>query len=116
MHKEAHVDSELVAKRLRMARAGAKLSLSEMAHEMSKRMKRPISRETVRRIENDARDIELAALVAAAEITGEPLEWLMGRDAVAAVTSSNVDGATGRYLKQGRSLRTARFRLTPVPA
>lgn len=53
-----------------------------------------------------------------AQVTGLPL-WWFDEDprTVALATSSNVDGAMGRYLKQNRPLRNALgFRLTPQVA
>lgn len=112
------MDRTLVAKRIRMARAGARLSLEAMAHEVSKRLPKPVSRDLIRRIEDEERDVELGLLAAMADATGEPLDWLMGREAMSA--SSNVDGATGRQLQPPRRLRInpskSGFGLRPVVA
>lgn len=68
--------NSVLARRLKMARCGADLSLHELADAVSLRLGRRISHELIRRIEIGERDVEFGIIQAVADITGEPISWL----------------------------------------
>lgn len=86
INPEADRRINLQAKRIRMARAAADLSLHEMAELVTRQMGQPISYEKLRRIERGDRDVEYALLRAIASVLGPaiaeetstPLGWLAG--------------------------------------
>ncbi len=63
-----------------MARAGALLSITAMAEAISERTGREVSYSTLRRIEMGERPVEVDVLQAVADVTGQPLPWLLGLD------------------------------------
>jgi transcriptional regulator with XRE-family HTH domain len=63
-------------KRVLMARAGAGLSRQKMAEAVSE-LWEPISRDYIRRIEIGEVDPGLGFLLAAAEVTDQPLAWFI---------------------------------------
>ena len=71
---------QVQGRRVRMARSGAGLTQGELADEIGKRRPRTFTREVVSRIEKGERDAEIGVLAAIAEITGQPLIWLIGAD------------------------------------
>jgi transcriptional regulator with XRE-family HTH domain len=67
-----------VAKRIRMARAGAgNMSRGELASRVSAILDEIVSREIIRRIETEGRDVEATLLWAIAQATDESLDWLL---------------------------------------
>ncbi len=65
---------EAQGKRVKMARAGAGLSREKMANAVSQ-LWEPISRDYIRRIEIGEVDPGFGFLLAAAEVTDQPLAW-----------------------------------------
>lgn len=86
INPEAERRINLQAKRIRMARAAADLSLHELAEMVTEQMGQAISYEKLRRIERGDRDAEYALLRAIATVLGPaiieetetPLGWLAG--------------------------------------
>jgi transcriptional regulator with XRE-family HTH domain len=65
---------QVQGQRVKMARAGAGLSRERMAEAISERWE-PVSRDYIRRIEVGTKDAGYGFLLAAAEVTGQPVEW-----------------------------------------
>lgn len=61
-------------RRVLMARAGVRLSRQKMAEDVSQRWEK-VSREYIRRIEIGEVDPGFGFLIAAAEVTDQPLAW-----------------------------------------
>lgn len=66
-----------VARRVRMARGSADLTLGNLAQQVSAILDTPLSREIIRRVELGERDAEVQLLWAIAEVTGEPFGFLV---------------------------------------
>jgi transcriptional regulator with XRE-family HTH domain len=86
INPEAERRLKLQAKRIRMARAAADLSLHDLAELVSNQLGQSVSYEMIRRIERGQRDVEYALLRAIATVLGPaiveetetPLGWLAG--------------------------------------
>jgi hypothetical protein len=59
-----------------MARASAKMTLGQLAAEVSAVLDTQLSREIVRRVELGDRDAEVRLIWAVAQVTGESFDWL----------------------------------------
>jgi transcriptional regulator with XRE-family HTH domain len=68
----------LIAKRVRMARAGADLTLKEIAQKVSAELGYEVSYEIIRRIEHGQRPADAEVLDAIAKVTGESPWFLYG--------------------------------------
>ncbi len=73
---------DVQAERIRMARAGAKLSLRAFAEAVSQHMVKPISHETIRQLEKGERDAKMGELIAISVVTSKRVEWLAGGSGV----------------------------------
>jgi len=76
MKKKGIPGDEEVARRVRMARAAANMTLGRLAEEVSAILDTPLSREIIRRVELAERDAEVRLIWAVAQVTGESFDWL----------------------------------------
>lgn len=64
-------------KRILMARTGARYSRQKFAEAIAPKWDK-VSRTYVQRIEDGDQDADVGFILAAAEVTGQPVEWLFG--------------------------------------
>lgn len=106
MTPETKARLRLQGKRIRMARAAAEISQTDLADLVSVHINQPVSREFIRRRENGELDVSYAILRAMATIMGPaiseetstPLEWLAGGGDPVRVNPGYLNGRWREYV------------------